>query len=105
MAYVQAYGTCSDLLLCLNGFDLVALLNYIVDKLLESGAVESLGFLHEVSCLGIGVQEEILEPCVDLVSELGIIGIGLVWFCACLCTCGDLCLGAAPRHLIGNEKV
>jgi len=62
MAAIDAERTGLESLMYLNGLDLVALLNYIVNKLLDSGAVESLGFLHEVSCLGIGVQKEILKP-------------------------------------------
>ena len=102
MADVDAERTGLELLMCLNGLDLIALLKYIVDKLLEPRAVESLGFFHEVPCLRISVQEEILEPCIDLVSELGIIGIGLVWF---FLLCDEFRLGAASGHLIGNEKI
>jgi hypothetical protein len=96
MKEIDTYRTGLESLICLNGLDLVTLLIDIVNKLLESGAVESLGFFHEVSCLGIGVQKEILEPCVDLVSELGVVGSRLFWYY-------ELCLRAASGHLIGNK--
>jgi hypothetical protein len=98
MKEIDTYRTGSDLLIRLNGLNLVALMIDIADKLLESGAVESLGFFHEVSCLGIGVQKEILEPCVDLISELGVVGSRLFWFLYC-----ELCLRTASRHFRGNE--
>jgi hypothetical protein len=62
MKEIDTHRTGLESLMCLNGLDLIALLIDIVDKLLESGAVEFLGFFHEVPCLGIGVQKEILEP-------------------------------------------
>ena len=98
MKEIDTHRTGLESLMCLNGLDLVALLIDIVDKLLESGAIESLGFFYEISCFGISVQKEILEPRVDLVSELGVVGSRLFWFLYC-----ELCLRTASRHFRGNE--
>jgi len=62
MKEIDTHRTGLKSLMCVNGLNLIALLIDIVDKLLNSGAIESLRFFHEVPCLRIGVQKEILEP-------------------------------------------
>jgi hypothetical protein len=104
MAHIQTQGTRSDLLLCLNGLDFVALLIDVADKLLEPGAVESFRCFDQVACLGIGVQKDILEPGVDLVSELGVVGIGLVLLVWLLYLYGILSLRTTTGHLKGMER-